>query len=1497
MSSSKHKKLIGPGFAKCRSDDPGRPLITKHSSAARIQPTDSSRPLSPDTCHGMDGDTWFWDQAKPPVNGNRNVPKDNMLYHTFVIESEIKPTHVTALLDSGASVNIVSETFYNSLPKDAVSHINRTDSCDIKVASGQIIPILGSCTIRAKMGSGNSSELTCIILKNCSHPIILGCTYLQEHHIILNFSNLSSYSDTSSLKLASSVSLAPHSHTLVQTCFSSSVPVGTQGVCAATLNLEEEGVLCTRSLVTQPPSKTIMLNLYNADSSSKSLMKDTDIATFTPCDNDTLIHTSLSHPEASVGEIDDHIVDSFYSENFQFETPDITDTQLMALKRLLYENRDVFITKDNPDIGVTPLLQHSIHLKDDYRGRNIRPYRLSPTKREVLRHHLEHLEAQGIISKVCPNDHTAIVSPIVLVEKGKPPVPFIATREQSLKYFRFVVDYRYLNTQILNFQYHIPDVSEITESLAEAQPRFFSTLDQSLAFYQVPLEEKSSVLTAFNCAFGTYKMNRLPMGLKTSTAAQQLLVDNLFKDMLFRSVFLYIDDLIAVSHTFDDHLAVLREIFARFRSANLRFSCSKSAFFQSKIVFLGHEVSASGIVPPPGKLDPIRHYPVPTSQKEILRWLGLVNWFAKYVPHFSVVAKPLYRLTKDNVPYQWDEACQQSFDRLKELLLSPTVLRYPRHDLMYHIMVDASKDGIGYILYQLTPEAELPDSVDESGIRVIRYGSKCLKDYQSSYAPTKLELLGLVTAVTDCSGYIRGRQAIVLCDHSALKPLAVKRYRGAIFDRWISVLTSYDLTLQPIAGRHAAAADALSRAKNPTNELVSSPDEENYFFPYFQEQPEPELPVHGIKLRDFFNGMFADCATQTSELDTTFLCATELVSLHDNDKLSSDCDEDVSPLSDYSDTSTESAHCSRDTQIPSSLERSSTETSIDDFNLNANTFLSAHDFSLRQKEDPRLKPYIDYFANGELPSSQKAARNLLLQKADFAYIDGILFYKAPCFKPKTLSQKYRLVLPTSLQELIVSHFHNSVCGAHAGIGVTLTRLKNEYFFWGMDRTVSDYIRTCSTCQARKIHKHTRSDIHALMKPSAPFMAWQIDLYGPLPRTPRGHSYIFTAICLFSKLNYTAPLVTKEAIDVAEALFGLICTYGACSCVIHDQGSEFLAEVTRRVCELCHISQQLTPAYSSHCLGALERTHRDLANKLYPYLNAEKTNWDKYLQAATFAMNTALQSSLGYSPFEVVYGHIAAFPASQLIGGPHMADIHPDIRSYLNDLTHRLTIIRDQAKVNMQIASDKMCDTRNASSHPLPLQPGEYVYLRKEAMVKGAKLHARFEGPYKVESIVSTSLVTLSDPTESRKFLHPVHVNRLKRAHVREQSRFTPFPHTPNTSTLPPLNVEEPARVIDDMPSVTDQLSLTVNAPTIRRSARLANKPRVHFQDVELSSEEDIRHRVKRVVAQHVGDDGTVTYLCQLRGEPATYSRYLPLSALNPKQRKQVLDRPPPAINS
>ena len=198
------------------------------------------------------------------------------------------------------------------------------------------------------------------------------------------------------------------------------------------------------------------------------------------------------------------------------------------------------------------------------------------------------------------------------------------------------------------------------------------------------------------------------------------------------------------------------------------------------------------------------------------RLCGLFNRFRKYIENFSAEMQPLTRLLKKFERFRWTDEQQQAFEKVKSFLVNSPILAFPDYSILFRLSVDSCCKGIGYMLCQT------PSHSDD--VRVIRFGSKALSRWQKSYGPTKLELHGMVTAVIECSPYLRTKPFILECDHQALKPLFSKQLKGAIYERCIAILQQYNFEIQYKPAKDMQVPDALSRCTREANSSFEIPE-------------------------------------------------------------------------------------------------------------------------------------------------------------------------------------------------------------------------------------------------------------------------------------------------------------------------------------------------------------------------------------------------------------------------------------------------------------------------------------------------------------------------------------------------------------------------------------------------------------------------------------------------------------------------------------------------
>uniref|UniRef100_A0A0B7BPD3 Reverse transcriptase domain-containing protein n=1 Tax=Arion vulgaris TaxID=1028688 RepID=A0A0B7BPD3_9EUPU len=308
------------------------------------------------------------------------------------------------------------------------------------------------------------------------------------------------------------------------------------------------------------------------------------------------------------------------SRRFDLDQMHGSADQKAALLSLLCEYDDVFSYNDS-DVGYADKVQHQIRLQDTNPIKL--PYRRIPPAfyTEVQNHIADLLQKQVIRESVSP-----WAAPVVLLKK----------KNGSL---RLCVDYCELNKKTIKDAYPLLRIDDYLDSLNGA--KLFSPLDLTSGYYQVAMKPEDIDKTAFCTPFGLYEYTRMPMGLTNSAGTFQRLMQNSMNDFMFKSLLVYLDDMLIFSGNFDDHLVRLGNVLERIRAIGLKVNPDKCVFCRNKVDFLGHTISDVGIETQRSKISSIQQLSLPTSIKHVRAFLGMASYYRKFIPNFSNIAKPL----------------------------------------------------------------------------------------------------------------------------------------------------------------------------------------------------------------------------------------------------------------------------------------------------------------------------------------------------------------------------------------------------------------------------------------------------------------------------------------------------------------------------------------------------------------------------------------------------------------------------------------------------------------------------------------------------------------------------------------------------------------------------------------------------------------------------------------------------------------------------------------
>ena len=310
---------------------------------------------------------------------------------------------------------------------------------------------------------------------------------------------------------------------------------------------------------------------------------------------------------------------------------------------------------------------------------------------------------------------------------------------------REVVDYRALNGITKPDLYPLP---RIDDTLAMMQGlKYVSTFDGSKGFWQILMSLASRQKTAFITHRGLYEFLCMPFGLKNAPGVFQRMMDSTFAGLKWLICLVYLDDIIVWARSWEEHLERVEKVLQRCRERNLGLKATKSYVGFSELRILGHTVNSDGRFPDAKKVVGIAAIADPKNKAELATFLGMTGFYSEYIKDYASIAAPLNELRKASSTWQWTQECSNAVKRLKDELVSPTVLAHPDYEKEFYVMPDASIFAVGGVLCQLD---------DKGKERPVSFRSKKLKPAEQKYAVYELEALAVVYCVRKFRPYIEG---------------------------------------------------------------------------------------------------------------------------------------------------------------------------------------------------------------------------------------------------------------------------------------------------------------------------------------------------------------------------------------------------------------------------------------------------------------------------------------------------------------------------------------------------------------------------------------------------------------------------------------------------------------------------------------------------------------------------------------------------------------------
>ena len=1014
--------------------------------------------------------------------------------------------------------------------------------------------------------------------------------------------------------------------------------------------------------------------------------------------------------------------------------------QTSAIPKELEEYADVFSIEE---AGKLPSHEGRDHAIETTAEPPFGPlYNLSNTELAALRNYLDDALAKGWIQ------HST--SP------AGAPILFVPKKDGGL---RLCVDYRGLNKVTVKNRHPLPLISETLDRLNGAKQ--FTKLDLKDAYHRIRIRRGDEWKTAFRTRYGHFEYLVMPFGLTNAPATFQAYINKSLIGLIDQFCVVYLDDILIYSETPEEHIRHVKQVLERLRRASLFVSLKKCEFFTTEVEFLGFIVSTDGVSMDKRRVAAIQEWPKPKSYHDVQVFLGFVNFYRRFIHHYSQIAGPLTGLLKGSEngrkagQLEWSVEANQAFARLQAAFTSAPLLRHFDPNLPIRLETDASEFGLAGILTQLQES--------NKQWHPVAFHSRKMIDAERNYETYDQELLAIVTMFKHWRHYLEGANNAVevLTDHNNLKYFMGQPNLNGRQARWAMKLAGFDFFISHRPGK-TNPADAPSRRPDYKGETLAI----NKLLPTLQQKlamigslSNPIFAAIRTAYGSATDDVVAKCAGRTDQTPVK----TALGSLMT-----------VAVQKTYLNT----VHHSR-LREPQPQNRGSSSETLAQHNRNvAEVQLNPVAGTAGCKQlVPRLVANVLVASETAYNPSSKPAYELIkaLQQEDALVIQwkageaqgnrkkdagawtldsqGLLLYNDRLYVPEEASVR---------EELLKRH-HDDPLAGHFGVEKTSELIGRKYFWKSMKADVKEYVNTCDICQRVKVKRHRPyGELNALPIPSGPWKEITTDFITDLPPSKRNGSVydsILVVVDRYTKMACYLPTTKKiNALQLEELLMQeIFLKFGAPEGIVTDRGTVFTSAFWSEVCYQMQTKRRLSTAFHPQTDGQTERQNQTLEHYLRTYCSDKQNDWALLLPIAEFAYRQSQHSTIGCSPFKAMYGYdpvLELRPEDEATEGevPAAKERIKEIDSVRQELTKR-----------WQGVLDSQAKFYNKNHQQQEFQQGDLVLLLAKNLKQkrpNRKLSDKAIGPFRVRRRIGKQAYHLWLPPAYR--IHPVfHVSLLE----------------------------------------------------------------------------------------------------------------------------------------
>lgn len=978
--------------------------------------------------------------------------------------------------------------------------------------------------------------------------------------------------------------------------------------------------------------------------------------------------------------------------NDPFGSPVERAAAFKPIELLLEENAAINLATTHCNLPGAIVQLDTIPGKIAYRA----PYPIPVVYKEAVSKQLAEWERDGVIER--SPSHNGWNSPLLVVAKKN------SDGEYSFDKPRIVADVRLLNQILVSTdKYVMPRIDEIHARHSRAV--ITSSIDIKSFFTSFLVDSRHRHKLAFTDPFTQTQWihRKICFGINFMGNLSMRLISDLFSDMRDQ-VSLYIDDLGCLTYTdsLEEHVALVTEVIRRLTKANLQINRDKFVFAQRSSHVLGWSIIQNRLVPDARKLTNFHLWPVPTTGKQVMKYLGFCNYFRNVIPGFSELAAPLDALRNyKSLDGLWTDAHTKAFKSLQAALSSPVALSPVDFRFKLHVATDASATAIGGIIYY----------IKDGVVHYVVMASRKLSPSEMAYSTTKRELLAIVYMLTKYHKWLFGIEFVLHTDHRSLIWLQTQTTPNMMLLTWYEKLFSdYTYKLVHIPGTRNLLPDALSRLYTPddvegADKLGGGNRYNNKSIMVAEKKRKPA--------RNTGFGLTSAKESQATQFPLAKLKPSNRMQFKRKQKFNNNKQFQLSfgvPTK----------------PDPHYFSKEVNDSNVDIFDASTYDMPSVSAQDLKSQQDANASPltHNDSSSSAAVPSDRDARIARAMKFADYM----------------TPPKKDRLELVMRVHLL-----------GHVGINSMEKILHNDYkVHWtNMRNDITKVTKECHACQSHGIFQVGYHPPRSVL-PDNVFDHIAIDLGDFSTTSISGNNFMLVIVDYFSRFTILRALPDKSAVTVARVLLSVCCLFGFPKRLTSDNGSEFTGAFMREFSQLSGVDRLTSLPYAAQANGVVEAyvgiAKRSIIKSL-THDAQEPEAWDEYLDVIQYSMNIRYARLHQSQPFSIMFGR-AANLFQDYTRLPNASQAPEDPTKEVIDA--RLQNIKDVVipAIHKRIKETQLRDHERFEKHHKIIE--EKYPLNSKVMlldpVRSTKMQPRWLGPYFIKNYTRNGSYTLADIT-------------------------------------------------------------------------------------------------------------------------------------------------------